>query len=225
MDTDIQLISDGDGLAIIGDAAAVELFVKSEGVEARALDLPRLGTALSAGGAAAQAGSGLAASSGRWMKLTKESSELVRRHGLRESAASGLSTGVVKGKKGQVKGFVEFAKGPGSALSNPAVLAGAAGLMAQLAMQQTMDEITDYLAQIDEKLDTVIRAQTNQVMARMDGADLAIREAMTVRASVGRVSDVTWSKVQSTSSTILDTQAYALRQLKDVTEGVCCTDR
>ncbi len=103
-------------------------------------------------------------------------------------------------------------------LSNPAVLAGAAGIMAQLAMQQTMDEITDYLATIDEKLDDVLRAQTNQVLARVDGVDLAIREAMSVRNSVGRVSEVTWSKVQATSSTILDTQAYALRQLNDLAE-------
>lgn len=218
MDAEIQLISDGDGLAIIGDPAAVELFLESEGLESRALDLPRLGTVLSTGGAAAQTGSEIAANSSRWMKLTKESSKLVKKHGLRESSKSGLSTGVVKGKKGQVKGFVEFAKGPGAALSNPAILAGAAGIMAQLAMQQTMDEITDYLAKIDEKLDDVMRAQTNQVLARMDGADLAIREAMTVRDSVGRVSEVTWSKVQATSSTILETQAYVLRHLKDLTE-------
>ena len=34
----------------------------------------------------------------------------------------------------------------------------AAGVMAQLAMQQTMEEITDYLATIDEKVDDVLRA-------------------------------------------------------------------
>lgn len=218
MVNEIQLISDGDGLAVLGEPTAVERFLASEGLTSRDLDLPRLGTVLSAGGAAAQAGSEIAANSGRWVKLTKESSKLVKKHGLRESSKSGLSTGVVKGKKGQIKGFVEFAKGPGAMLSNPAVLAGAAGIMAQLAMQQTMDEITDYLATIDEKLDDVLRAQTNQVLARVDGVDLAIREAMSVRNSVGRVSEVTWSKVQATSSTILDTQAYALRQLNDLAE-------
>lgn len=218
MDTEIQLMSDGDGLAIIGDPQAVARFVAVEGLESRSMDLPRLGTLLSAGGTVSQAGSEITANSGRWVKLTKDSSALIKKHGLRESSKSGLSTGVVKGQKGQVKAFVEFAKGPGAALSNPAVLAGAAGIMAQLAMQQTMDEIIDYLATIDQKLDDVIRAQTNLVLARVDGADLAIREAMTIRESVGRVSDVTWSKVQATSSTILETQAYALRQLKDLAE-------
>ena len=105
-------------------------------------------------------------------------------------------------------------------LTNPAVLAGAAGIMAQIAMQQTMDEITDYLATIDEKLDDVLRAQTNQVLARMDGVDLAIKEAMSVRDTVGRVSEVTWSKVQNSSATILETQGYALRQLGDLAEKI-----
>ena len=30
-------------------------------------------------------------------------------------------------------------------------------------------EVMDYLAIIDEKLDTVLRSQTNQVLARLDG--------------------------------------------------------
>lgn len=215
---EIQLISDGDGLAVIGEPAAVELFLASEGLRSTELGLPRLANVLGTGGAAAQAGSEIAANSGRWVKLTKESAQLVKKHGLRENAKTGLSTGVVKGKKGQVKAFVEFAKGPGAALTNPALLAGAAGIMAQLAMQQAMDEITDYLAVIDEKLDDVRRAQTNQVLARMDGVDLAVREAMSVRGSVGRVSDVTWSKVQATSTTVFDTQAYALRELDGLAE-------
>ena len=120
----------------------------------------------------------------------------------------------------QIEGFVEFAKGPGSLVANPAMLAGAAGIMAQLAMQQTMDEITDYLATIDEKVDDVLRAQKDAVLAGMIGAGFVIEEAMTVREHVGRVSEVTWSKVQATSMTIAQTQAYALRQLDALAEKV-----
>ncbi len=218
MTCEVQLISDGDGLAVIGEPSAVDLFLDSEGLKSKALDLPRLSTVLASGGATAQVSSDIAANSGSWVKLTKESSEAVKKYGLRTNAKTGRSTGVVKGEKGQIKSFVEFAKGPGTALGNPAVLAGVAGMMAQLAMRQTMDEITDYLVTIDEKLDDVLRAQVNQVLARMDGADLAIREAMTVRDSVGHVSEVTWSKVQATSSTVLETQAFALRQLRDLAE-------
>src|ERR1700722_11097892 len=106
--------------------------------------MPRLGAVLSTGAAAAQAGSEVAANSGRGVKLTKESAQLVNKYGLRKSSKTGLSTGVLKGNSGQVKGFVQFVRVPGSLLPTPALLAGAAGIMAQVAMQQTMDEIIYY---------------------------------------------------------------------------------
>ncbi|WP_030916459.1 hypothetical protein [Streptosporangium amethystogenes] len=220
MDSEIQLISDGDGLAVIGSPTAVERFLVSEGLPSKELGLQRLAPALSAAAGAAQAGSEIAASSGRWVKLTRESAQLVDRYGLRTSSKTNLSSGVLKGNNGQIRGFVEFAKGPGSLLTNPALLAGAAGIMAQLAMQQAMDEITDYLATIDEKVDDVLRAQKDAVLADMIGVDFVIEEAMTVREHVGRVSEVTWSKVQATPTTIARTQAYALRQLDALAEKV-----
>jgi hypothetical protein len=51
------------------------------------------------------------------------------------------------------------------------------------------------------------------VLADMIGAELIIEEALIVRDQVGRVSEVTWSKVQATSMTIASTQAYALGEL------------
>lgn len=218
MDGAIQLISDGDGLAVIGDSRDVELFLISEGLTSRDLGLPRLSGVLAVGAATVQAGSEVVANSGRWVKLTKESAKLVEKHGLRQSSKSGCSTGVLKGAKGQAKGFVEFAKAPGSLLRNPAAMSGAAGLMAQLAMQQTMDEITDYLAQIDEKLDDVLRAHKDAVLADMIGVHLVLDEAMTLREHGGKVNEVTWSKAQGTSATIARTQAYALRQLDALAE-------
>jgi hypothetical protein len=218
MDDEIQLISDGDGLAVIGDPEVVERFLVSEGLSSKDRGLPRLGTVLNTGAAAAQAGSEIAANSGRWVKLTKESAQLASKHGLRKSSKTGLSTGVLKGKSGQVKGFVQFESVPGSFLTNPALLAGAAGIMAQVAMQQTMDEIIDYLATIDEKLDDVLRAQEDAVCADMIGVGFDIDEAMAIRERAGRVNEVTWSKVQATSATIARTQAYALLQLDALAE-------
>lgn len=218
MDNEIQLISDGDGLAVIGDETDVERFLVSEGLPSKDLGLQRLKSAAATGSVAAQAGSEIAANSGRWVQLTRESAKLVDKYGLRESSKSGLSTGVLKGNKGQIRGFVEFAKTPGSLLTNPAMLAGAAGIMAQIAMQQTMDEITDYLATIDEKVDDVLRAQKDAVLARMIGVGLVIDESMTIREKRGRVDEVTWSKVQTAPTTIAETQAYALRQLDALAE-------
>jgi hypothetical protein len=217
MDNEIELISDGDGLAVIGDPAVVERFLASEGLSSKDLGLPRLGAVLGTGAAVAQAGSEIAADSGRWVKITKESAQLVSKYELRKSSETGLSTGVLKGDSGQIKGFVQFV-GPGSLLTNPALLAGAAGIMAQVAMQQTMDEIIDYLATIDEKLDDVLRAQEDAVWADMIGVGFDIDEALTIREHSGRVNEVTWSKVQDTSATIARTQAYALRQLDTLAE-------
>jgi hypothetical protein len=216
--TEIQLVADENGLAVFGAPSAVEQFLASEGLVARGpastgLGVGRLRGLLGTGSAAAQAGSEIAESSGRWVKLSKESAKAMKKYGLRESSKSGLSTGVLKGDKGQVKGFVEFVRGPGTALTNPAMLAGAAGIMAQLAMQQTMDEVTDYLERIDAKLDDVLRAQKDSVVSRLTGAGMAIDEAMTVSRARGRVDEVTWSKVQNLSTTIAEVQGYALAQL------------
>jgi len=215
MDSEIQLISEGDGLAVIGDPKAVKEFLLSEGLWSSSKDIgQRLKSVLGTGAVVAQAGSEIAANSVRWLKLTKESAHLVSKNGLREATKTGRPTGVVLGKKGgQIGTFVEFVKGPRSRL-NPAMLSGVAGIMAQAALQQSMAEITAYLARIDEKVDDVIRAQMNQVLARMDGADLIIGRAMTVRDhQVGRIDEVTWSTVQDTAGKIGDTQSYALREL------------
>jgi hypothetical protein len=211
MDDGIQLVSDGDGLAVIGSPAAVERFLVSEGLPSKDLGLPRLGSAFGAVAGAAQAGSEIAANSGRWVKLTEKSAQALKNYQLMKGPSPDLGRAVVT-ENGKIKEVLELVR-PGPFLTNPARLAGIAGLMAQLAMQQTMDEITDYLAAIDEKVDDVLRAQKDAVLADMIGAELVIEEAMTVRGQVGRVSAVMWSKVQATPMTIARTQAYALRQL------------
>lgn len=218
MDNEIQLISDDDGLAVIGNAADVERFLVSEGLPSKDLGMQRLKSALNAGAAAAQAGSDIAAESGRWVKLTRESAQVVRKYGLRKNSKTGLSTGVVKGQKGQIRGFVEFVRGPRSLLANPAALANTAKIMTQVAMQQTMDEITDYLATIDEKVDDILRAQKDAALARMIGVGFVVEETLTIREKRGRVDEITWSRVQDAPTTIAETQAYALRQLDALAE-------
>ena len=220
MDNEIQLISDGDGLAVIGDPTAVERFLVSEGLASKDLGLHRLRPALGIAAGAAQAGSEIAANSGRWVKLTEESAQAIKKYGLMKSSKTGLSLGVVqaKGQAKGIKGIVQFAKAPSALAFNPALLAGAGGLMAQVANQQAMDEITDYLATIDAKVDDLLRGQKHAVLADMIGVDFVIDDAMTTREQMGRVSEVTWSKVQNTSETIARTQGYALLQLDALAE-------
>ena len=223
-DDALQLFSDGDGLALIGNSAAVERFLVSQGLgreSSRELSLKRLLPAFGDVAELAVTGSQIATESGRWVKMTEESARMVKQYGLMTHNETGLQMGVIyaKGQAQGIKALVKFEPGPlASALTSPAMLAGAAGIMAQVAMQQTMDEIIDYLARIDEKVDDILRAQKDAVLADMIGVDLVIEEAMTVREKVGRVGDTTWSKVQGTSMTIARTQAYALRQLDALTQ-------
>ncbi|MFN7151241.1 MAG: hypothetical protein ACK4V6_17410, partial [Microthrixaceae bacterium] len=109
--TEIELVVDEHGLAVFGAPSAVDQFLSSEGLAATGsastgLGVGRLRGLLRTGSASAQAGSGIAASSGRWVKLSEESARAMKKYGLRESSKSGLSTGVLKGDKGQIKGFV-----------------------------------------------------------------------------------------------------------------------
>ncbi|SME94861.1 hypothetical protein [Streptomyces sp. Amel2xC10] len=219
MDNEIQLISDDDGLMVMGHAADVDRFLISEGLSpSQDLGSHWLKSVFDAGSAVAQAGSEMAENSGRWVKLTPKSAHLVKKYGLRESSKTGLGTGVLKGQKGQIKGFVEFAKAPRSLMTNPTALANAAKLMSQVAMQQSMEEISDYLATIDAKVDDVLRAQKDTVLSRMIGVGFVIDESMTIREKRGRVDEIMWSKVQDAPTAIAETQVYALRQLDAIAD-------
>lgn len=209
---EIHLINDGKGLVVLGTQQAVERFVAAEGTPSRAVDLHRLRRVVSSASGVAEAGAQIAANHGRWIKLTKVSAEKLATSTAMKGSAANVSRAVLT-DKGKITNILEFSTKHGDVLTNPAVLTGAAGIMAQLAMQQAMDEITDYLASIDAKVDDVLRAQKDGVLADMIAAGILLDEAMVVRGQVGRVSEVTWSKVQAMDFTIARTQAYALRQL------------
>lgn len=222
MSNEIQLVSDGEGLAVIGHATDVDRFLASQGLDhapSKDLSLQRLGSFLGTGAAAAQVSSELAANSGRWVRLTAESAKAVRKYGLMPTKTYDPSIShAMIGQPGHIKQWLQIDRVPGLPLTGPMVLPALATMMSQQAMQQQMNEIADYLAVIDEKVDDILRAQKDAVLADMIGVDLVIEEALTVRDQVGRVSEVTWSKVQSTSMTIGRTQAYALRQLDALAE-------
>ncbi|MFF2488045.1 hypothetical protein ACFVSU_16690 [Microbacterium sp. NPDC058062] len=215
---DLQMISDGDGLVVIGAPAAVELFVASAGVPSRELDLRPLNSAVAKSGSALQTASEVSANAGRWMKLTEESARAAQSANLVQRSGGQFVQATTRGANGQFAKNLQFVAKPGAMLTNPAMLAGVGGIMAQYAMQQQMEEITEYLAKIDAKVDDILRAQKDAVLADMIGVELMLDEAMVVRAEVGRVSEVTWSKVQGSAATIARTQAYALRQLDGLAE-------
>jgi len=226
VDDEIALVKDGDGLAVVGNGPTVaERFLAAEGLTSRDLELHRLGPFLTTGtaGTALQAASGISANWGRWVKLTEDSADVAKELPLVKDPKSGNFYAIAKAPNGQFAKNLQIVARPGSLvtnLTNPAMLANVGALMSQQAMQQAMDEIKDYLATIDEKVDDVLRAQKDAVLADMIGVDLVIEEAMTIRDHVDRVDEVTWTKVQATALTIARTQGYALLQLDGLAKKV-----
>ncbi len=219
MTHEIEVMSDGDGLAVLGAPEDVDAFLMSYGLESVELKLDRVGPKYKAGAGLLNAGAAAAANSGRWMKLTKESFAATKLLPMVKNASTGNLHATLRAANGDFGKNLQFLASP-VALANPAVLAGVAAVMSQMAMQEAIEEIGEYLAVIDQKIDDVLRAQKDAVVADMIGVDLVIEEAMSIRADVGRVSEVTWSKVQSTALTIARTQAYALRQIDAMAEKV-----
>jgi hypothetical protein len=216
MDDEFEIIADENGIALIGDGKAIDRFLSSNGCQSTSMDLERFSKSnIATGTSMALKGGEAIATSGRWVKLTSESAKLFKHSQLMQGSAKGLVRGqAMNGAK--FGKHLEILKSSGHLLTNPAVLAGVGGIMAQYAMQQAMDEIMDYLAVIDKKVDSIIRSQKDAAIAELIGVGFVVDEAYALRNQVSRVSDITWSKVQNTTFTIAKTQAYALRQLDGI---------
>ncbi|MDG4784966.1 hypothetical protein O7626_03295 [Micromonospora sp. WMMD1102] len=222
----MYLFQDGDGLTAVGEPATVERFLHAEELWAMSENVAEnFGQVLGVGSAAMRGCAEIAAGSARWLKITEESAARLEKMGLRKSATTGLSTTVLRGKTGgQIGGFLEIAKGPGSLL-NPATLAGVAGVMGQLALQRALAEINTKLTAIDEKATAILHNQRIGEIAQLNGARLSIQEAVTIRESVGRVTADQWSTVQQEHGRIATLQAQALGQLRQIADGLDDTAR
>lgn len=222
MGNEIELAIDGDGLAVIGNSGDVERFLLDHGLDrapSKVLDARRLSSFVGTSGMAMQVGSEVATNSGRWVKLTAESAQAVKRYGLMATETPGVSHAMI-GKPGEIKQWLQIAQAPTKLLSGPLALSALSAMMQQQAMQQQMDQIVEYLQEINAKVDNILRNQKDAVLAKMIGVDLVVEEALTVRDQVGRVSDITWSKIQSGSMVLAQTQAYAIRQLEAIAENL-----
>ena len=100
------------------------------------------------------------------------------------------------------------------------MLTGISGVMVQMALEQAVSEITDYLKDIDAKLDDLLRDQKDQTVSKLAGISHMIDETMLIYQQVGSISETTWSKVSSCPQDIATIQAYAIAKIKGLTEKV-----
>lgn len=221
MGNEIQLVRDGDDLAVIGEPSAVERFLREYGLwdGSRAMDLGRIRPLLDVGAGLAKAASEISANSGRWMKLTGDSARIARQFPLLKNPETGNSYATARAKDGSsfVKNL-QFESGPGSLLSNPAALSSVAAVMAQAAARQAGADVASYLARIDEKIDDVLAKVDGTVLKDMKGARAQINRALTMREHEHRVSDEAWGEVQNAFGKLADVQGYALGELRRIAE-------
>ena len=211
------MITSDEGVAVIGECGVVDRFIAANGLVSREFPLAKLRKSVSLASGVTEAAAIISTQSGRWMKLTEESAKALKQGKTMAGSEKGLIRAILT-KEGKISEHLEFVRGSGDLLTNPAFLTGAAGVMAQMAMQQTIDEITDYLAKIDEKCDDILRAQKDAVLCEMIGTGIVLDDAMLTWTEVGAVSEVTWSTVQAAPQIIAQTQVYALKQVQRLAE-------
>lgn len=221
MGDEIELISDGDGLVVVGDQSAVERFLSQTGLlpDASHISLARLRSVMQTGAELAEIASEVAERSAFYLKLTPESVERIREAGgLMKTDTEGISH-IMLGVPGKIGGWLQAENGPGALLTNPAVLSGLGGLMTQLAQQAEANDLKALLVRMDEKLDDVRRAQRDDVLAKLHGAAATIEEAMILRERGGDP-ETLWAKVSATSETVNQVQGAALLALGALAEKV-----
>jgi hypothetical protein len=102
----------GTALRSSARPTAVERFLRAEVLwdVSQSFDLDRLRSLLGIASDVAQAASDIAANSGRWIKLTPESAQLVKEYGLMEAKTPGLRHLMV-GVPGKVGNWLQTEKG------------------------------------------------------------------------------------------------------------------
>lgn len=208
-DAAINIIEDEQGLLVFGDDAAIDAWLAEASVPKRNIRAVKK-NAFAGITKAAKLFGDAQTSSGRWVKMTKESAELVKRHGFK-------GTGVVRQGNGQIVAHLKFENlGKIKSLAGPQAVFGVEAMMAQMALEQAVAEITDYLKSIDRKIDDLLQDQKDQTVADLVGIARMIDETMAIRENVGLITQTTWSKIAGCPQTVARAQSYALLKIENI---------
>lgn len=163
------------------------------------------------------------ANSGRWLKLTDDSAQQLKRWKGTSVGADGLLAGVLRDDRSKFVHQLKFTDLSKGGLLTPAAPAVLGSIATQYALESALDDITAYLEVIDEKLDRLLKQRKVEALGQLGGVALAIDEAYDILAQTGVVSAITWSKVQATPLALSTMQAEALAQLHEVATDITTT--
>ncbi|KFI63303.1 hypothetical protein [Bifidobacterium cuniculi] len=219
MDGEIELYGDDNGILLVGDPQEISEALAALGIEeSRGRDMHE-SAILKSGVKVTQALQAMQDRSGRWVKLTPDTADKIKKHGLMRNNATGNFMGVIgKGGKGGIKGNVQFERL--ASVANPATVANAQMIMVTMAIQQTMQEMTEYLKAIDAKVDLVLKRQKDALFAKFLAVNDLAREAERELQRTGAISELTWDQIQGASITSNEVFRYAILQLRGVNEDI-----
>ncbi|OKX84272.1 hypothetical protein [Corynebacterium glutamicum] len=224
---EVEVVLRDEELMVFGDELAVREFIDSLDISDKKTTkidnilLRDLNGQLKKSGTVLQGASGIAENSGYYIKLTKESAAIVKKHGLYETK-SGITYAMIEklGKPGKTGKWLQVDKGFGSLLTNPAVLSGVGGIITQVALQQSLAEITAYLQTIDHKLDEVIRKVDEAKKSDLSGLLKTLREAMIRYEIEGAVDPRFMNEIIPFQNTVNAVESYAWDQITTIREDL-----
>lgn len=210
-DNAISVIEDEQGLLLLGDDKAIDAWLAEAAVPKRDTRKIRKNVFKGVAKAARLLGDAQA-NGGRWVKMTKESADLVRKYGFK-------GEGVARQGNGRIVAHLKFENlGKVKSLAGPQAMFGVEAIMAQMALEQAVAEITDYLKTIDKKIDDLLQDQKDQTVADLVGVARMIDETMAIRENVGLITQTTWSKIAGSPQIVARAQSYALIKIENITK-------
>lgn len=219
---EVELISDGEHLLVIGDNRRnVEQFLRASGLldKARGLGSQTLAPALQSSAEIVRTVSEAVADSGLWVKLIPDSAEAIKEFGLTDSGVPGVAYAMA-GTRGSIKEWLRIDTTAGAKAANPAVLSGLAGALSQAARQQEAAQLRELVEILDQKLDQVLRGQRDEILGDLAGIEREIRAALRTTEIEGEIDPLTWSKLSGTSVQIRQVQSKAILKLAGIADDL-----
>ena len=218
---EVELISDGESLLVVGEGRSVERFLRTKGLlkRAQAFGSAQLTPLLRSSAGFVGTLSEAARESALWLKITPESAEAIAEFGLTDTTVPGVSYAMA-GQRGDIKSWLKVDSTAKAQLQNPELLSGLAGAMSQLAREQEAAQLRAVLETIGHKLDQVLRGQRDEIIGDLSGIERELQAASRTREIEGWIDEVTWSKIDNASREIRQVQAKAVLKLSGVAEDL-----
>lgn len=163
-----------------------------------------------------QGGSQFHLESGRYLKLTKESYDFLRQHGVRNP----ISGTIRRGDIGQLRNSSQFVKNLAFEAGSraPALISNAAGIVAQAAIEYSLAEIKGYLRDHTEKLDRLLNQQRNESLSRLDGYQRRLCKEESFFVANKSLSQTGWDGIASIGGELEGIFEQSIRKMNDAAD-------